>query len=285
MSNQSIDLNNYEAVIRDLAIPPRPQVVTVLFEEMSKDEPDLKRVTQQIAGDVGLSAGMLKAANSPLFGLAKKVSSVPQAVSVLGLRHVSNIATGLAIRHALKAPAKGLSLERFWDSAEKTALLCHFLANSLRGVPADEAYTYGLFHDCGIPVLAMKFPRYLETLKRANRSAGEPFTRVEEGEMGTSHGILGYFLGKSWLLPDHLCQAILLHHEVGVFADAGVPGPVRNLIGIGHLAEHVHHVSLRSSEDVEWDKFKGAVASHFGLTEEDLINLEDEAQAFLQDVG
>lgn len=283
MSSANIDLDSYASVIKDLAIPPRPQVVTVLFEEMSKEEPDLKRVTQQIASDVGLSAGMLKAANSPLFGLSKKASSVPQAISVLGLRHVANIATGLAIRHALKSPGKGLSLERFWDSAEKTALLCHYLAKRLRGIPADEAYTYGLFHDCGIPVLAQKFPRYLETLRRANQAADQPFTKVEEGETGTSHGILGYFLARSWLLPDHLCQAILLHHEATVLGDAGVPGPVRNLVGIGHLAEHVLHVTLRSSEDAEWAKFKDGVAAHFGLTEEDLINLEDGAQAFMLD--
>lgn len=278
-----MDLASYESVLRDLAIPPRPQVVTTLFEEMSKDSPNLNRITQAIAADVALSAGMLRAANSPLFGLSRKVSSIAQAVKVLGLKHVTNIATGLAIRFALSGGDKGKSFERFWDTAEKTALTCHYLAGRLRGIAADEAYTYGLFHDCGIPVLMQRFPRYQDTLKRANESAGVAFTKVEEVETGTSHGILGYFLGRSWLLSEDMCQAILLHHEVRAFDDSATPDAVRNLVGIGHLAEHIQHETMRSAEDLEWHKFESAVMAHFALTEEDFLNLVDGAQAMLHE--
>lgn len=274
-------LDGYESVLRDLALPPRPEIVTILFEEMSSDDPDLPRITKHITADVALSAGMLRAANSPLFGLARKISSVPQAVSILGLRHVANIATGLAIRYTLSAGDKGRSFERFWDTAEKTALICHYLAEKVGGIPADEAYTFGLFHDCGIPVLIQRFPRYEDTLKRANEASGVAFTKVEEVETGTSHCILGYFLARSWLLSDEMCQAILLHHELKALEDPATAGAVRNLIGIGQLAEHVQHLTMRSSEDIEWDKFEAAVMRHFALSGEDLINLVDGAQAII----
>ena len=133
-----MNLEDYAAVLKDLAIPPRPAVVTVLFEEMSKDEPNLGRVTKTISADPGLSAGMLRAANSPFFGLSRKVSSVPQAIKVLGLTHVANIATGLAIRHALKGGETGQSFEKFWMKAEETGMVCHLLARSLRGFSPDE---------------------------------------------------------------------------------------------------------------------------------------------------
>ena len=199
-----MNLEDYAAVLKDLAIPPRPAVVTVLFEEMSKDEPNLGRVTKTIAADPGLSAGMLRAANSPFFGLSRKVSSVPQAIKVLGLTHVANIATGLAIRHALKGGETGQSFEKFWMKAEETGMICHFLARSLRGFSPDEAFTYGLFHDCGIPVLSQRFPRYRDTLKGAAKATGLQDPGLEAGRYPHQPQ-------HSWLLSGAVLAAARLH--------------------------------------------------------------------------
>lgn len=273
-----MNLEDYEAVLKDLTIPPRPDVVAVLFDEMSADSPNLRRVAKTIAADPGISSGLLRAANSPFFGLSRKVSSISQAINLLGLDHVVNIATGLAIRHALRGENAGLLFETFWHRAEQRGLLCHFLASVLRGIPPDEAYTYGLFHDCGIPVLVQRFPRYQEILRRAAQAAG-----VEaEKELGASHSILGYFLARSWLLPDDLCRAILEHHEVDSFRDPATSGDVRNFIGVGHLAEHIQQRWFGNVNDPLWTQFGAAVMTHFGLTDEDVSNLIDRAQAAIQ---
>lgn len=270
-----MDLAGYETAIRDLAIPPRPEVITGLFEEMSRDVPDLAQVAKLIRGDPAISAGILQAANSPFFGLARKVASVQQALSVLGLRHVTNIATGIAIRQSLKGGTDGKAYEHFWRAAENTALICNFLATRLRGVPADVAFTYGLFHDCGVPVLLSRFPRYKDTLRRAKDEPEATFSAVEEDETGTSHSILGYFLSRSWGLPDDLCQAVLLHHDPVAFADPATRDAVRNLIGLGHMAEHVQNQVLGNKNDAEWEKFGVLVISHFGIDDEDLVGLID----------
>lgn len=274
-----MNLENYESVLKDLAIPPRPAVVSVLFEEMSKDVPDLVRVTKTIVADPGLSAGMLRAANSPFFGLARKVSSVPQAIKVLGFKHVANIATGLAIRHALKGAEAGESYEKFWSQAEQTGMICYFLAKSLRGIASDEAYTYGLFHDCGIPVLIERFPGYKDVLRGFGFARNGNPGQTELAATGTSHAILGYFLARSWMLPDHLCQAILLHHDAEAFDDHGTADAVRNLIGVGHLAEHIQQRWLGVVDDAVWAAFRPPVCRHFGLNDEDVATLIEHAHA------
>lgn len=267
-------------LVRNLAIPPRPEIVNVLFEEMSRDEPDLARVGQKIAADVGLAAAMLKVANSALFGGSGRARSVYQAIDLLGMRNVSSIATGLVIRHSLGG-GKNAALERFWDTAEKVAMICAYLAKALRGIPVDEAYTLGLFHDCGIPLLMERFPNYRETLARANRAADRSFFSVEDEDIGTNHGAVGYFLARSWSLHDDLCNAIRWHHEPDVFRDPEVSETVRNYVGLIHLAQHVQHRQMRSTTDVEWSKFVDAVLGHFALGEEDFINLVDGAQESL----
>ena len=268
------------ALVSKLTIPPRPEVVAVLFEETRREHPDLGRVSKRIAADVGLAAAMLKTVNSPAFGLVRKAKTVAHAVDLLGLRNVAGIATGLVLRHALGGDAQP-ALGRFWDTAEKVALICAHLARSLRGIAVDEAYTLGLFHDCGIPLLMRLYPRYKDTLARANRTGDRSFVAVEEEDTGTHHGAVGYFLARSWALPDALCRAILWHHDLEVFADPRIDDAVRNFVGIVHIAEHVQHLSMREAVDVEWLKFERPVLQHFALTEEDFINLVDNAQESL----
>ncbi len=262
-------------LVKDLALPPRPRVVGDLFAEMSRDAPDLGRAARLIAADPALAGAMVKAVNSPAFGLSRKVGSVPQALSLLGLRNVTNIAMSLAIRHAIRGETGG-SMERFWDTAEKVALVCARLARMFRGIAADEAYTLGLFHDCGIPLLMRRYPAYAQVLAEANGTPGEPFTAVEERAFRTHHAVVGYFLARSWDLPAELCEAIRRHHETGLFSEGNRPLRLQNLVGLVHLAEHVHHRAARDGFDLEWDKFEGPVLRHFGLHEDDLADIVEE---------
>lgn len=245
-----------------------------LVEEMRRDEPDLNRVATAIQSDPGLAGAMLKVVNSPSFGLARKATSVSQALGILGLRNISNIASGVALRQSMNQSAQGM--ERFWDTAEKVALICAELARRLRGIPHDEAYTVGLFHDCGIPLLMQRHPNYREVLALANNGGGTSFQAVEEEQIGTHHCAVGYFIARSWHLPETISQAILWHHHPDAFnASAGLAGPVRNFIALLHFAEHIHHTRMRSQQDAEWSRFGEAVLAHFALTDEDFLTLMD----------
>lgn len=264
-----------------LHIPPRPEVVTALMEEKVKAEPDFRRVAKLITADVGLSAAMIKSVNSAAFGLERKVASVPQALHLLGLKQVTGIATALVMRR-LSGGGATASMERFWDSAEKVALICARVAKQLHCIAADEAYSYGLFHNCGIPLLMQHFPGYKDALIAANGNRQRSFTACEEAGVGTSHTAVGYFLARSWSLPKEMCQAILRHHELDAFdmAKSDQGDHMLDFIGIGHLAEHVHHLSARSSEDIEWGKFETAILRHFGISDEDFQDIIEEAQSF-----
>lgn len=266
-----------ESVMKDLAIPPRPAVVLMLQEELARDEPDLAKIKRTIGGDVGLAATILRAVNSAAFGLSRKIGSVPQAIDIIGLRNVSNIAVAMALRQQMTK--SGASLERFWDTSEKVAQLCAFIAKRVRGIQPDEAYTYGLFHNCGIAVLMHRFPDYRDALIEANRTGDQRFTSVEERVVGTNHAVVGYFLARSWSLNPELCRAILLHHELDVFTgEAKDDLTSLSFVGIGHLGEHIHHKMTRSSQDTEWAKFSAEVLDHFGLDNEDFLNLVDDAE-------
>ena len=171
-----IQTDEAEKIIKSIAIPPRPAVILKVMEERNRPEPDLGRVARLIGGDVGLSAAMMKTVNSPFYGLRNKVGSVQHAVSMLGLSSVTNVATALSLRSSL-AGSKAVPMERFWDTSSQIAMISAHAASSLPGVSQEQAYTFGLFRDCGIPVLMQKFPDYKDTLRAANTASDQPVHR------------------------------------------------------------------------------------------------------------
>lgn len=253
-----------EQLLKGVSIPPRPTLLIEVDQELKRPEPDMKRIGSLIGKDVGVSAAMLKTLNSPLFALRSKVGNVSQAVMMLGARNVQNVVTGLVLRNAVGG--SGTSLERFWDSAEKVASINAYVCTVLPKAPREEAYTFGLFRDCGIPILMQRFPDYRETLKRA---AGQnvPLTKVEDEYHGTNHATVGYMVARSWGLSESIYRAILCHHDVDVIAGVDASQPLtRTLVAINFLAEHLNDTSLRMRSDSQWEEIGEEILDYLGLT-------------------
>ena len=230
--------------------------------------------------DVGLAAAVIRAVNSPAFGISRRISSVPQAISLLGFSNVATLVTALVLRH-LAGGSPTVSLERFWDTAEKVALINSVLARRLGGIAPDAAYSYGLFHDCGIALLMQRFPEYRNVLVDANMHLDTPFTEYEDQMLGTNHATVGYFLTRSWQMEETLSQAVLRHHDLRVFAtdsDSDAAEPlVQRMVALGHLAEHLHHEMQRAAPDPEWIKFGPLCLTELGLDDHDLLDLVEDA--------
>lgn len=272
-----INLQEAEKLLKGIVIPPRPSVLADVNQEANKDEPNFGKIAQLIGQDVGLSAAMLKTINSPLFGLSKRVSSVQQAVTMLGIKNTVNIITGLVLKASM-AGNKVPSLERFWDSAALEAMVSAYIASQLPGAHADASYTFGLFQNCGIPLLMQRFPGYLRTLQEANASTTESFTTIEDNHHATNHASVGYLMARSWFLPESICQAILCHHDLSIFDTASheISADVCTLIAITRLAEHIAHGFMRLTTDNEWEKIGARAMQHLGLGETEYEDLRDQ---------
>ena len=152
----SVD-SELERTLNGIGIPPRPIIIDRITQEMRKDEPNFNYLGQLITADVSLAASLIKMANSPYFGLQGRARSVNDAVLMLGLKVTSRAIAGLSLRRAFPASPQ---LERFWSASAQTAALSGWLVSALEipGLHADEAYTFGLFRDCGIPTTNLSSP-------------------------------------------------------------------------------------------------------------------------------
>lgn len=255
-------------------IPPCPKVLATISQEMNKEEPDFRFLAATIATDVGIAAGLVKLANSPYFGARRRVASVAESLMLLGLDTVSQAVACIALGKAFPSLH---SMERFWDASAKIANLSGWLARELDlpGVRSQEAYTYGLFRDCGIAVLLQHFPDYIHVLQKANEECIHAFTSVEDEVLPTNHAITGAMMTQSWWLPESICTAVRHHHDLPV-GNASLSESelvTHRLIALAQVAEHLLQDKTGLSHTEEWAKLGAHCLEVLGLDQERLTRL------------
>lgn len=267
-------------LLQGIRVPPQPQILVDLQMEQIMPDPDINRIAQLISKDVGLAGTMLKFVNSPFFGLANKITSIEQAVALLGVPTVINILNGLAIKGEM-SDENIVALTRFWDNANDTAMVCAKVAKQVGYPNPDEAYTVGLFHNAGIPLMLKKFEDYLEFLETADAAQYERLIDVENEKFSTNHCVVGYYISRSWNLPEHLCQVIAEHHNTQrLFKNGESSGNqgMKTLHAILKVAEHIcgsYKLFGSLTTDLEWDLCATEILEHLGLTELDIDDLKE----------
>ena len=248
--------NQLLASIRQIGIPPRPQILERVAAEIGKDDPDLRKLAQFISADVSISGSLLKTVNSPFYGYRQKVRTIQDALLLLGLATTASTLACIVLHKALPPMPR---LERFWNASARVARISSLLVQHLGvadGVRPEDAYTFALFRDCGIPLMARKFPDYFETLAKANNESECSFTEIEEARHPTNHAFVGSLLAQSWWLPEETSIAIRHHHDfVSLRAGGGaLPMASRRLIALAQLAERIDQESTGLNQCCEWEK-------------------------------
>lgn len=266
---QEID-KEADKIVRDIGIPPCPAVLTKLLKEMREDDPDYNKASKLISADVSLSASMLKTVNSPFFGLRSKATSVNQALHLLGLRNTVDIVTGLLLRQAFPV-GDNAAMESFWQASAGIAEVTAQLARPLGIKNRDEAYTFALFRDCGIPLMIRKYPGYANFMKVSHLDNGRAITADEIDEFGLDHASIGARLAQSWLLQEETCTAILCHHDYALLQGGSVPEEICKLVALVLAAEWIytrHNVGPRCRD---WSQGGDCALEALGIDEEELM--------------
>lgn len=277
-----LDEEQVEQILQGISIPPQPQIMVDLQMEQYQPVPDLGRIADLIAQDVGLAGTMLKIVNSASYGLANHITSVHQAVMLLGIRSVINIVNGLSIRGQL-SDEDIVQLNSFWDTSMDIAVVSRNIARQI-GMPAPEdAYSLGLFHNAGIVLMNQRFDNYMSVVKAAYGNPDARITDTENHAFKTNHAVIGYYTARSWKLPRTLCDAIRDHHNVAqVFErDADSEAHTRTLLAVLKIAEHLcgnYRLLGKTDVDHEWESIRHHISEFTGLGDYDLDAMTNDFQ-------
>lgn len=277
--NTELSDEQVNSVLKGISIPPQPQIMVDLQMEQASPDCSINRIAELISQDIGLSGSILKTVNSPFYGLKSKISSIQQACNLLGIKSVVNIVNALSVRNEL-GDDNMASLNKFWDSAMDVAMVCTIIAKQVGNHSPDEAYTLGLFHNCGIPLLMMRFDNYQEVMTNAYTYHEQRITDIENEELASNHAVVGYYVAKSWNLPTYIGEAIADHHNTkDIFTDSNYPKKEKkNLLAILKLAEHIcgnYRALGNQVKDFEWQIIGENVLHHLELSEYQFETLQE----------
>jgi len=262
-------------LIRSYNIPPQPHI---LADIQSADD-NLNKIADIISQDVALSSGLLQTINSSYYGLANHITSIQQAAMLLGLNAVKNIVNCQLLR-AQAENYQSKDFSDFWQSANDVANTAAMLVQTLGFGSTDEAYTLGLFHNCGIPILMDKHDDYLSTIQSAYNASDARITDTENELYSTNHAVLGYMVSRAWKLPEHLRVAIRDHHnfERLKFNQNDYGTKADTILAILKMAEHISHVHAvlgKDHIDKEWENIKSDTFDFLGISEPDFEDISD----------
>lgn len=190
-------------------MPILPQVALRLMEMAHEDPPPTShQLIALLKVDPVLSSKLLKFANSFQEGFAGRVTSLEQAVRILGHEKIAHLAVGFTLYDSLNEQPIPPIWEQLSDHSLLVGVAARLIADKMM-LPdlADEAFMAGLMHDIGKIVLIRRHQdAYLSLLESS------PSLQQERTAIGTDHVETGHKAARSWGLPERLVEAISTHH-------------------------------------------------------------------------
>lgn len=271
--DRELDRARNEGPLRDIVIPPCPELLTALRDEVAGADPDPSEIARIASADVAMAASLLRTVNSPLYARARLADTVSQAVAMLGMGPTVDILTGFLTRNAIRSNSP--LLEHFWETSTRRAMAMGFIARQLYGVDAGVAHTCGLFSHVGIPIMMLGVKGYAGTLAEALARQDRSFTETENAAHKTDHAVVGAIVARTWRLPPVTVLAVRLHHDFSILADTHFPAEARTLVAMGLVAEHLvaRHEGVQLQR--EWTRYGTACLAHLNVAPEEVESWVD----------
>ncbi len=204
-------------VIQDITIPEIPEHIMAINRELSERYPNNVKIADIIGQNAMLAAELLHLVNATMMRPPHKITSINHALSILGSEKLKNMITSIGLKQVF---GNTTGLREIMEDAVDVGICAAELANLVHGVSTDEAYTCGLFHNCGAILLMIKSPEEYHDLFYKSYSNPLGIIEQEEDFFATNHTVTGLILAKKWQLDDSLISAIYLHHTTSC-ADIG----------------------------------------------------------------
>ncbi|PWB47722.1 MAG: histidine kinase [Nitrosomonadales bacterium] len=214
-------------------VPSLSAVVMEVLASFDKPDIDIAGLAQKISQDQGLTARVLRVANSPFYGMSTKIGSVQEAVVVLGFHSVRALVAAAGIIGQF--PDSGhqcFDRTGFWRHGIGTAACAQTLARSL-GQNQALAFTAGLLHDIGKLALDAYFHDDYQLALAHCVAEDTPLLAAERAVLGVDHAQVGHELARRWKFPAEIQLAIRDHHQPG--------NEPATLTGLVHVANVLCH--------------------------------------------
>lgn len=198
-----------------LDLPTLPTQFARILEAVDSPHISAEILSGLICEDQSLAARVLRMSNSAWYGVKEEVSSISQAVVLLGLERIREICLSSAVFDMFREGAEdgGLDLDNFWKHSMAVGIIARKLCSREDKAKAQQSFLAGLLHDIGKLLFIRYYDVEYSQLVEEARSESKLLFEKELELWGVSHAEVGQWLAKRWRFPMELQNAILYHHE------------------------------------------------------------------------
>lgn len=205
----------FDSLVNDAAtVYSLPMLYDRLIQAINHPRSSIADITRIISDDQGLSARILRLANSPRFGYHTKVDSITEAVTIVGTQQLSDLTLAVSVIDIFHGiPGELFNMTSFWQHSITCAIVARSLAICRREANAERYFLTGMLHDIGQLILCANVPEYVRDLVIESRASGQPLYELQRAAFGFDHGDVGGGLLNLWRIPASISEAVTFHHS------------------------------------------------------------------------
>ena len=231
------------------SFPGMPGTAVKLLALIDNPAMRVSQIEQILRQDPGLTANVLRLANSAYFGIPSKVGSIRQAVILLGLKRLIQMVIAACVSAIMDKPVPGYDLPpgELWRHSIAVSVTAEGLVKELNADAAEEIFTAALLHDVGKLILGQFVQNEYQQIETAV-SQGISFEMAERIVLGANHADIGARILTNWSLPQEIVNAVQFHHapeeapQTNTMLDiVHVANFMSMMIGIGIGRDGLHH--------------------------------------------
>ena len=260
-------------------LPTLPAVLPKLMSLMEDEKSGAAQVADTISSDPALTSKILKVSNSAYYGFSQEISSLKNAVPLLGFNMVRSLALSIGVINSMPSHKSSphFSREGLWVHGLAVATVMQKLSKKFGQESSnDQHFVVGLLHDIGKLVLDLFFSElFHQALEETNSQGNMALHKAESNVIGFDHGEVGGMLLTRWKFPEAITVPIAVHHQTDIQKNAfasdiamlRIADTLPQELGLGGggnaLIPEIHEADLKA----------------LAMTEKDL----DEMRSFLED--
>lgn len=197
-------------------LPSLPKIYHELNSAIANEDSNSNEIAQIFARDMVLSAKLLQLINSPYFGLNRTISSLSEAINLIGVKKLNLLVVSVHARTAFPVANPEIEhlMEFIWSDAARVSELARLIAiaENQVGDRPDQAYLAGLLHNLGLLIFASRSTQKIKQLFALLESTSASVTTLESEIFGFSRSEAAAYVLNLWKIPPGIIEAILLQY-------------------------------------------------------------------------
>lgn len=268
----AVETTKLSDVLAAAQLPALPQSAITLLQLSQDPDNGPAQFAPPIEADPGLLGQVLRFVNSAYFGFSREIASVQQALTLVGVRSITNFALWSAVFSLVPNPKFGtFDLKGLWQDSLRRGLFARSLGKLLKLPEAEDLFAGALLQDMAIPLLLKQLPEEYQPLVERRESEGLRLSSLEREQFGWDHADAAGGLARKWNLPEEFAGLIENHTQLDDLLAEGDSARGRACVALASL--------LPSCADEGWNE---QALFLDGFTR--LIGSTDDLRALLEDV-